>query len=245
LFCCFGFLTFSGLSEQVGVFFPGNAASTEGDGVSFDPFCIEYEGYSSERFQQVYDASQFSAQAPNGGLINRILFRVDADVKGVSEDIQRIEISLSTSARSSTSLSPLFSENIGPDNSIIFPADRLLFQAGTTGGRPRPFTLEIPMNHPFFYDPKLGNLLLDIKVILPAIMTGIRSTGMDAAHNNSMATVFAPSVTATSGQVFNFGLVTLFVMTPVPEPSTWALGILGFVALSTLFSRVRGKNQKV
>jgi hypothetical protein len=113
LVSCFGFLTFSGLSQQVGVFFPGNAASTEGDGASLDPFCIEHEGYTSGRFQQVYDASQFSAQAPNGGLINRILFRVDADVKGVSEDIQRMEISLSTSARSSTSLSPLFSENVG------------------------------------------------------------------------------------------------------------------------------------
>jgi hypothetical protein len=94
------------------------------------------------------------------------------------------------------------------------------------------------MNHSFFYDPKLGNLLLDVKVILPAITTGHPETQVDGARNSSMATVFAPSATATSGQVFNFGLVTLFVMTPVPEPSTWALGILAvltFVAFSCGF----------
>jgi hypothetical protein len=240
LVSCFGFLTFSGLSQQVGVFFPGNAASTEGDGTSFDPCCIEYEGFPSERFQQVYDSSEFSTDVPNGGLINKIVFRVDGNARGLAEDIRSIQFRLSTSSRSSSSLSPVFTDNVGADDTIIFPAGRLIWG----GSSP----IEVPLSRPFFYNPKLGNLLLDVRVISPSMIIGQINTGLDAAHNRSMSVVFAPSVDATSGQVFNFGLVTFFIMTPIPEPATWALGILGgltFVAFSCGFpSRWRGSPGK-
>src|SRR5206468_10261941 len=74
-----GALLFLGAINPAGaveptVVVPNSARTTEGDINNSYPFNITLFGLSSQRYQQVYAASQFGG----GGLITQIIFRPDA-----------------------------------------------------------------------------------------------------------------------------------------------------------------------
>src|SRR5438093_10479476 len=64
----------------------------EGEGSSTRPFFIEQTGVSSMRYQQIYDAAQFSAVNPGGEYIREIDFRPDSSVMTVGTWITNIQI---------------------------------------------------------------------------------------------------------------------------------------------------------
>ena len=209
---------------------PNSAAATEGDGGLYSPF--SYPGGYSKRYQQVYDASQFSALNPTGGLITQILFRPDANFgSAFSSTLPSIRIDLSTTTASEGTLSTTFASNVGVDDIIVYggpTGSPLALSSSFTGpaGGPKAFDIVITLTTPFFYDPALGNLLLDVRNGF-----GGESTMFDAVtpSGDGVARVYTASNfsnvnTPTADTSDTLGLVTAFTtiaVPAVPEPSTF------------------------
>src|ERR1041385_3077113 len=99
---------------------PNGYASTGGNDDNIYPFGIGAGTNVSMRYQQVYDASQFAETIPNEGLITEIDFRVDGPHGfGFVATLPDIQINLSTTAKGPDSLSPIFSENVGGDDTVV------------------------------------------------------------------------------------------------------------------------------
>jgi hypothetical protein len=131
------------------------------------------------RYQQVYQASEFTAAMPQGGTISTITFKVDETIATIAcGDIPSIQLDLSTSQRGVNSLNPVFANNIGPDNVTVFGPGRIDF-----AGSPGQFAFVFLFSHPFFYDPRAGNLLLDVRNYSGAVVCGFTDgPGVDAVQ---------------------------------------------------------------
>jgi hypothetical protein len=83
------------------------------------------------RFQQVYDASLFSTLPGGAGFITGLSFRADFPTgHPLSAPVTDLQISLSVTPKGPDSLSPVFDENVGPFETIVFHRDQLLEIAG-------------------------------------------------------------------------------------------------------------------
>ncbi len=207
---------------------PGNAESSY-------PFSI-LGPTNNARYQQVYDASEFSA-IPNGGLITEMDFRVDEHYSGFETTLPDIQINMSSTTKSPSSLSPVFSANIGSDDKVVFGRGQLSI---ASAGVEDLLDIRIVFSSPFFYDPAAGNLLMDVRNFQGVLSSSlpIAPKPFDAVFfpaNPTLAAVYADSVNADAGTENTFGLVTQFVVTPVPEPVSLALIFLGGAALAAHF----------
>jgi hypothetical protein len=217
LLCC------DPLARADGIVVPNTLATVEGNDNNFGPFFN-----NSVRYQQVFSASQFpSSTGPL--MITQIAFRPDGSVTDPSLIIRfdSVQIDLSTTSRTPSTLSTLFASNVGADDTTVFNSF-VFVAAPVTGppGGPKDFTVAFTLN-PFIYDPSAGDLLLDVRAIESG---GGISAPFDAESNNSFtAHLDAPDISAASGTSFATGLVTQFQFTPVPEPSTLVLGSLGIL----------------
>jgi hypothetical protein len=143
---------------------PAGYEIVEGNSATIAPFGVG-EGISV-RYQQVYDAAQFEGTMPNGGLITEIDFRVDGPLgHGFASDLRDVQINLSTSANAPDSLIPIFSANVGVDDTIVVGRGQLLISGTGFGniGIPSPLDVRILLISPFLYRPEAGNLLLDVR----------------------------------------------------------------------------------
>ena len=123
------------------------------------------------------------------------------------------------------------SNNVGADNTLVFSGPL----PGLAGG-----VLHIVLSTPYTYDPANGNLLMDL------FSSGGSGGGvfMDA-RNGTAGGLFSRAMTpgCCSGDS-DWGLVTGF-STGVPEPSTWALMLLGFAGLGAAGYRASRKSTVV
>ena len=202
-----------GLAGALVVAGPATAASltvgtpdTPGNGI---PFGSNLAG--GTRYQQIYDASSFTGT-----------IRIDAlsffqDGTG-NLRTGTYSVSLSTSPVGVNDLDLVdFDANLG--------ADLSLFEvAALSGPAPAVLTFSGPA---FDYDASLGNLLLDIRITgTSGNPTGAARFQEDRSANGVMS----------KGHDFGAGfdgrgLVTEFQFTPIPEPSTGALVVLGLAAM--------------
>jgi hypothetical protein len=83
----------------------------------------------------------------------------------------------------------------------------------------------------FTYDPALGNLLM--QVMSSGTPGDSNALAYSSATGDAMSNLYRPlgGGALTTG---TNGLVTSFSVTPVPEPSTWALMLVGFFAIGTV-----------
>jgi len=210
---------------------PNNLASTEGNSSSAFPF--DLGASSSQRYQQVFAASEF-ASLSGPQLLTQIAFRPDTIFgTAFSSTISNVEINLSTTNKTPDGLSTAFADNIGADNTTVFngPLSLSSVDTGAEVG-PKDFDIAINLPNPFLYNPAQGNLLLDVKNF-----TGESTTPFDAEFSlgDPVSRVFATGrdgVNASSGSADALGLVVQFTTTPtsVPEPTS-VLGVLTFGAL--------------
>jgi hypothetical protein len=148
---------------------PGSVGSNEGNSDNLYPF-----NGDPIRYQQIIAASEFSNRA---GWITQIVLRPDAaSGASFSERLTNVQINLSTSAASPSSLSKTFAANIGSDETVAYAGSLALSSAfsGQAGG-PMDFDIVITLQTPFYYDSNVGNVLLDVRNYL-----GGRTTQMDA-----------------------------------------------------------------
>ena len=120
-----------------------------------DPFLFFTTDAPSARYQQVYANTDFSrVQGPL--LISEISFSSGALALDIT--VPNVQMSLSTTPKVPDGLSTTFSENIGADNTLVFSGPLRLFSRGFST-----YGVNIPLEHPFLYDPDLGNLLLEVR----------------------------------------------------------------------------------
>lgn len=196
---------------------------TSGNDRSLAPFST---GFPSMRYQQVYSDSAFSGAGLSDVSITALYFK---SLAGLS--ISNIQISLSTTPAAADSLSPIFTSNVGADDTTVYSGSLVL----TSGPGPSSFTVLVTLQTPFRYQPGNGNLLLDVRNIsgsVPLVPFPPGPIDFESATvlGDSVSRVFATDVGAASGTADTSGLLTLFVVDPIPEPSSVALLLLGTAA---------------
>lgn len=191
------------------VFAPPEAETILNGNSRFTPF-----DFGSARFQQVYDASIFSALgASGGGWIRNMSFRVDPTSHAVFTGVESMQVNMSTTLRGADELSAVFDQNYGVDDRVVVGPRRVVFLG---------FDPIITLSQPFFYDPAKGNLLLDFRVyegvnVIPPgdeIVLDAFNSGAD-----SVSSVYGIGERGlpTSGEISTLGIETLFVVTPIPK----------------------------
>jgi hypothetical protein len=202
---------------------PNSAAMTEGDGNNAWPF--NRGDSSSQRYQQVFAASQFGGLPSGGGLISQIVFRPDAFFgNAFTSTLPDIQIDLSTTSAPDDGLSTTFANNVGSNDTVVFARGPLTLSSAFTGppNGPKDFDIIITLTTPFFYNPANGNLLLDVRNF-----GGGSTTFFDAVFQvgDGVSRVYSQNVNDATGTPDSIGLVTGFVI--VPEPGSAALLLVG------------------
>lgn len=238
----FVLVIYSELSARADLFFgPREAAGIQNGNLYFKPFD------QAGRLQQLYSSDGFSDLAlSGGGTISSIFFRVDAtDGRSFHSTIPSFQLNISTTARSVDGLSAVFEENVGANDMIAIGPTSISI-AGLGGGGSTSFDIGFDLReHPFFYNPADGNLLLDFRINegLPGIPNVFGVAILDAfeIEGDSVSSVFASgSSQLPSGQVSTLGLATRFTITPIPEPSSLILlGLTSLLGICVGLNRTR------
>ena len=182
------------------------------------------------RYQQVFDASQFSRLSPGGGLINRIAFRGHGPGVPFAGTVPQLQVNLSTTAKSPDALSSTFAGNVGADDVQVFSGP--LQAAVTFSGDPTKFEVVVNFTTPFFYDPAKGNLLLDVR----------NSQGGTEAPPNDQQLDGTSAAGDSVSRVYNYGDVTATAAGQtggVDEKDTYGL-VTQFNAINAVSRKVHG-----
>lgn len=192
------------------------------DGGGCFPFGCNGSGISvgeSIHYQQIYSSTAFAGPINIGSLTFYNSFPQYAGNRLGGEYI----FHLSTAAVSVGAMSATLADNIGADNALFF--------SGSLGTGSLAFTV---IGTPFYYDPALGDLLLDIVV---NNQDDVPNDGNNGYNDASRAGPVTQSSFALGNTVYtNQGgaLVTGFGAAPagVPAPATLALVGLSLAALA-------------
>jgi len=212
---------------------PNNLAAKEGN---------FQEGFIAEapsRLQQVYAASQLGFQPLQ---ISQIAFRPNgANPTPFDFQIGNIQVNLSTTEKNVDALSSNFADNIGADNTQVFSGTLTAGSANIGSvGSPKNFDIFINFTNSFVYNPKHGNLLLELKKFTNETTGDTFDAEFSIGDAVSSIIAVGDANAAVANPQFNttLGLVTQFTVTPVPEPSS-AIGVLavGVLAGSFLLKR--------
>lgn len=227
---------------------PNDRANAAGNAQSPTP--LRFPGTGGSRVQQLYSSAFFSAPQtitgiqfrPTPGIAPSALF---GDTISVSD----ITIRLSTTSRGdegADTLSMVFANNIGDDVTTVY-SDPLTLTTAFTGppGGPKAFDYSIALEQPFFYDPGLGNLLLDAMIPTGATVSGngffgfITLDQVNDLNDGIFSIVNLSDGGANSGIASTAGAITRFVGEPVavPEPGMLPLFAVGFLMLGLLGRR--------
>lgn len=172
--------------------------------------------------QELFGPGQFTSVGAID--ITGFSFRADPGTGPVDWTIATVDVYVSTSPNSPSSMSTTFANNIGPDNTLVFSGTNVtLSDAGCSGPGVCPFDMSIAFTTPFDYNPANGSLLAEL------VATGFVGTGFNDAvefsgPENVVARVVATgSTTATTGTLGFGNSITEFTFTPVPEPACWLM----------------------
>lgn len=220
-------------SVQGSVLVPGNLANTEGNLNTISALSLGagfFAPYITGRFQEVFDASQFSVFG-TGQTITQVAFRGDKDnvPNGGRSSLDDIEVRLSTSSKTPQTLSSTYVDNANADAVLVY-SGAITFLRGYDAGTPRSFNYIIPLQAGFVYNPALGGLLLDVRVIqglnsssqspVPTFdySTTTSSLGMVRSKSTISTGYSDPTGTVSNGQ--GFPVQFTYEPTAAPEPAT-------------------------
>ena len=184
-----------------------------GNGVNYIPFS---SAISEPEYQQVYASSDFSSAYTGSITIDDITFEVASGAG--TPNTSKMKITLSTTNAAVNDLNTNL-YNFGSRKTVVYNAKLPSISDDLVT-----FTLTTP----FVYNPAAGNLIIDIDGY------GMYSGSVAFAFNSASDGAFSRVYSDFTGVVDNnSGLVTGFTVvgTPVPEPSTWAMMVLGFAGL--------------
>lgn len=179
----------------------------------------------SVRYQQVYGASDFTGLG-SPILITDLIFEPGPTPGITAALLPNVQITVSITPAGPDSLSPVFANNIGMNETLVF--------SGLLGFRRDPlynFLYHIGFTTPFVYDPRLGNLLLDVRNFQTDHAPGpaFQQIGVSRVMGDTVSRMFSGDVNAPSGVGDTGGLWTTFIVTPIPEPGTALVLVLGLI----------------
>jgi hypothetical protein len=212
-FCCALFFTPINNSYAIvpTVVVPNSTTNVEGNSANAYPFALALGNLRSQRYQQIYGASQF-ASIGAGGLITQIVFRPDSLSGGAFDQVQPdIQINLSTTNAADDALSLVFDDNVGIDDTVVIPRGPLPLSSASSGGIPKDFDIVINLTTPFFYDPSMGNLLLDVRAFSAGKSTFFDTEETSGDGVSRIFTVLSGVGSTTADLSDTEGLVTGFI----------------------------------
>ena len=199
------------------------------DGGNCYPFGCNDSGLSvgqSIHFQQIYSSTAFS------GPINIESLTFYSSLLPGNILSGNYVFHLSTAAVSLFAMSTTLADNIGADNALFF--------SGSLGTGSLAFTVT---GTPFYYEPALGDLLLDIVVNDQDNVPNSGSNGYNDAVGSPVTVTQRGFAVGNSGGVVGTGaLVTGFNAAPVSVPVPGTLALIG-LSLAVLV-RARKKKQR-
>ena len=176
----------------------------------------------SQRYQQVYSAGEFSQPQT----ITALHFRRNGSLAAFADATIDAKINLGYAATAPGALSTTFANNVGPGTTTVVDNPALLLHTAAANSSPSSLDITIPLTTPFTYDPKLGDLLLDMFV-----RNGATTALFDGPSNQQQVTssVVGSSTDLTSvnnatGGSSSFGFVTQFDTT-APREDWYALNL--------------------
>ena len=106
-------------------------------------------------------------------------------------------------------------------------------------------------SNPFIYNPTSGSLILDFLIPTTATVSGsgfgfLTFDTVNTLDDGIFSVVEISNGAATTGTLSTAGAITSFrteTVAAVPEPSTWAMMILGFAGVG--FMAYRRRNQAI
>ena len=195
------------------------------------PFMCNDSGTSvgqSIEYQQVYSSAAFSMPV---AITSETFYWQGAQIFGGSDTLLggSYLFSLSTTAAPVNGLSSTLASNLGPDNAPV-----LLFSV-PAGGQSFGTSFTFHNAVPFFYNPGLGNLLLDVTVSNQDVVPNGSGNSYNDDDSTGSVTSRAYAFTGSPvGSADSNGLVTTF--NAVPEPSAF-LPLAGLLGLGGLLRR--------
>src|SRR5579859_7589175 len=197
--------------------FAGNTAT----GTIF-PFLINETDITSAppvptmRYQQVYNASLFTNANPGLIYVTTLAFYPYSNLP--AWNIPSMQINLSTTSKTATNLSLVFSENVGADDTVVHDRGPYSFPAN-----PDPSIDIVLFNRPFRYNSPLGNLLLDVRIYdgsgyaFPPTNPRPRMAAFNSS-TDEVARVWSTNVMATTASGSDtVGLYTEIELSPIPS----------------------------
>ncbi|MCP4591758.1 MAG: hypothetical protein GY842_13545 [bacterium] len=182
------------------------------------------------RYRQVFDADQFQGLS---GVISQVAYRVDDAFGGPSTSNPiNIEINMSHSSVTSTNMSPIFANNIDPDETLVLDAMITLSSAES----PANFDMVVDLNDLLAYNG-LDDLLLDVRVYCRGNTTAfdVARDGVGQGGTPWCARLWALGVDSTTGSSNgDDGYATEFMLdgaTPVEDRNCGSIsrsGLTGF-----------------
>ncbi len=170
------------------------------------------------RSQVVYDAANFSGEPLT---ITELRFRRDINEPAFNNASATVTVKLSTTPRAPGGLSTTFSQNSGPDETIVFNGVWLYSSPSVLPpGTVRPFEIVLPLSAPFTYNPSAGNLLFDIR-----ISGNTQANWTDGVSSSQLSRVQAPfDAGSSTGAAEQTGDVIQLVYQAAPTLSIFPNG---------------------
>jgi hypothetical protein len=201
----------------------GNPAASGGDCIPFG--CNFFDVDETFDYQQVYASTNFSTPITITDL--EFFNTVDLPAAGTEPQAGSYVLSLSTTQAAVDGLSTDLSNNLGPDDTIVYSGGVPTLSDGV---------LTFVLSTPFTYDPSKGNLLLDVQIDYGD------TEGLIYFDSNGEGGLASRALFPVNGGGYadDEAIVTGFSGTSaVPEPSTWAMMLIGFASLAYAWGTTR------
>ncbi len=170
----------------------------------------------------LYHSDFFLDNMPEGAMITGLAMRGDNGNRRIEAGAS-LSLALSTSPVTPPFINREFSKNIGPDTLTVFQGNISWLDSGPTV-EAKPFSIRLPFQTPFYYDPRAGNLLLDF-----AVLSGPLLYGLDGFEDLRVVTVVS-GIGAPIGDLGGYhGPIIELTYTSVPEPSVHVLVVLTLI----------------
>src|SRR5215472_15490737 len=183
-------------------------------------------------------SSQFSTLS-SGNVITGLAFRPDVNLCSgnpcgafPATTLNNVTIKLATTSIAPTTFDNTFGDYLTTNAQTVFSGDVTVSSAYTgPAGGPKAFDILFPFASNYAYNPANGNLVVDIIInSTSGIPVNIDAT-QAFADQQVMSDYFGAAAGVTGLSNSNLDIVqfttTAPVVTGVPEPSTWALMLLG------------------
>ena len=178
-------------SAQLTNVLPSSADGVAGSSVNAFPWGTSAAGWPGLRIQTIYDSTHFTAAATPVNfpiLITSVKWRANDDsTTWTGGTYSNATLALATAAVDHTAATTAWASNVGPDYTVVHNGPvTVLPGTGAGVGVPGPYVVDIPVVPPFFYDPSLGDLVVDTDFVTGAF-TGGSLVGMDVQPTNVLA----------------------------------------------------------